>query len=485
MEHLQRFGLECDPFRNEPQLEFWYASRTHVAAGRRLRRCVEQGKELCVLLGAVGSGTTTVARALFEQLDGDVFELALLVPLRGLDPDGLRAAIARQLGVEAPAGDRTESVRQLFARLVELREQGRRAVVGIDEAHTLGADALAELRALLNLELDDQRLLTVLLVGTPELADVIGRDPGLPGRVELQVTIEPLSTAEACAYLAHRLEVAGGDPALFGAEVQHAIAERASGLPRRLNALADATLFEAHLAERDRPTPEDVERAARDLPWAQPATETVELAEAIEEIETLPPVAVAAAGAAVRAVAETTSAAIDDEPEDALEDAQDDAADDEALAAASFGDAPALESLRDADESSFSSELDLPELEPELNDDLAREVEEALAGDDEPARGGRFALEHTIRDQAIDAALLQPGDTAPGAWRSPEALDDDPESTASRRKPLAAQSPAAKSTPPAAGAAKAANAAQLPPLPDEDELDDLFVDLVEEAEPER
>jgi MSHA biogenesis protein MshM len=136
VEHLERFGLECDPFRNEPQLEFWFSGRPHVAAGRRLRRCVEQGKELCVLIGPVGSGTTTVARALAEQLDPEAFEVALVVPLRGVDPDGLRAMIARQLGVESPAPERNESMRQLYAHLVALRASGRRVVIGIDEAHT-------------------------------------------------------------------------------------------------------------------------------------------------------------------------------------------------------------------------------------------------------------------------------------------------------------------------------------------------------------
>ena len=87
MDHLEHFGLARDPFRNEVQLDFWFASRGHVDVGRRLRRCVEQGKELCVLVGEVGSGTTTVARALIEQLDPDRFEAGLLVPSRGVDPD--------------------------------------------------------------------------------------------------------------------------------------------------------------------------------------------------------------------------------------------------------------------------------------------------------------------------------------------------------------------------------------------------------------
>lgn len=435
MEHLERFGLERDPFRNEPQLEFWFGARPHVAAGRRLRRCVEQGKELCVLIGPVGSGTTTVARALAEQLDPEVFEVAMLMPLRGVDPDGLRARIAQQLGVESPAADRSESMRQLYAQLVALRAEGRRAVIGIDEAHTLGSDALAELRVLLNLEHDDQRLLTLLLIGTPELVAAIARDPGLPGRVELQVALAPLDVAEAHAYLAHRLEVAGGNPVLFAPPVLDAIAERASGLPRRLNALADATLFEAHLAERERPTAEDVERAARDLPWADPALETAALA---EEIAVAPPLALRAHRG----------------DDDGLGD---------------FHDVPALDSLRDADSQSFA-DLD-------LEDDVERGVEAVLGGaPDEPldVGGGGFHLDHTVRELDSDAALLNPDETTPGNWQVAPPADtargasavvtDDNEVTASRLKTH-----------------KPAGNAELPPLPDEDELDSLFVDLVEEA----
>jgi general secretion pathway protein A len=416
VEHLERFGLERDPFRSESQLEFWFASRAHVAAGKRLRRCVEQGKELCVLCGPVGSGTTMVLRALFEQLDGDHYELGMLVPIRGTSSDELRVMIARQLGVESPAATRAEGVRQLFAHLAALHAEGRRAVVCIDEAHTLGPDALAELRALLQLEHEDTRLLTIVLAGTEDLADTIAGDTSLPGRIDLQVALEPLSSAEAAGYLAHRIEVAGGDPNLFDDDVLDAITMRCGGLPRRLNALADGALFEAHLAERDRPTRADVERAAMDLPWAN-----------------------GDAG-------ETRAAA----PVDDVLDA-------------SLGRVPPLDSLRDADSASFA-DLDLPDAE---GGDIGREIEQALVPDDgelSVPMAGRFAADRTVRDASFDAELLGGAEqTAPGAWRSATRLDDD--TTASGRRARAAEPPK-----------------ELPPVPSEDELDDLFVDLVDEVD---
>jgi type II secretory pathway predicted ATPase ExeA len=128
LEHLEHFGLARDPFRNEVQLEFWFASREHVDVGRRLRRCVEQGKELCVLVGEVGSGTTTVARALIEQLDPDRFEAGLLVPSRRRR----RAALGDRANSAwiARAG-RSEALRQLHGHLVALRSADRRAVIAM------------------------------------------------------------------------------------------------------------------------------------------------------------------------------------------------------------------------------------------------------------------------------------------------------------------------------------------------------------------
>jgi type II secretory pathway predicted ATPase ExeA len=417
VEHLQRFGLERDPFRSEPNLEFWFASTGHVGAGRRLRRCVEQAKELCVLVGPVGSGTTTVLRALFEQLDPERFEAGIVVSLRGVGPDELRAMIGRQLGIESAPAERAEALRALFARLVEIQGEGRHAVVGIDEAHALGGEALAELRALLQLEHDDRRLLSVVLAGTPLVCDAIAGDTGLPGRVDLEVHLAPLDAAEAHAYLAHRIEIAGGVASLFDAAVLDAITTRAGGLPRRLNALADATLFEAHLAERAQPTPEDVERAANDLPWA-------------------------------RRNGTTRGASTNDD-----------------LLDASLGAVSPIESLRDADSASFA-DLDLPEETPEI--DVAREVELALAPDDptDASLAGRFALDRTVRDAAYDGDLLGPEETAPGAWQSPPPLaTSDDDVTASRRKPFVER--------------------ETPPIPSDAELDDLFVDLVDEVEPER
>ena len=271
MDHLKHFGLKDDPFRNEPQLDSYFESRSHADAVRRLSRCAHQRKELGLLVGEAGSGKTTVARVLFEALDPDVYDVALLVVARGAEPEWLRAGIAQQLGIESPSASRAECAKQLYAQLVEICEAGRRAVVLVDEAHALDAAALAELRALLNFEHEEQRLLTVLLVGHAALVKALEQDPVLQGRVEARVVLAALADAEGPDYLAHRLRVAGADPGLFAPEVAAALTERAAGLPRRMNTLADNALFEAHCAGRDRVTIDDVERAADELGWSAEA----------------------------------------------------------------------------------------------------------------------------------------------------------------------------------------------------------------------
>jgi len=378
VEHLERFGLSRDPFRNDSQLDFYFESASHAHAKQRLVRCLRQGKELCVLVGEVGSGTTTLARVLFEELEPERFEAGMLVVARGIEAAWLRTAIARQLGIEDPSPERAAAVRQLYERLVALHEQGRRAIVAIDEAQALaGSEALADLVALLNFEHEDTRLLSAVLIGSPALETALAREPALLGRVELRVRLEPLSPPDARAYLAHRIGVAGGNPAILSAEVMDAIAARASGIPRRMNALADNALFEAHLAAHRRATVADVERAARDLPWARGGKEV-------------------------------------------------------------------------------ALEIDEPDLGAQLDEQVASALEEPTELMEAPAPPRRRPmpartpdLDSTIRAGEFDEGLLEtdaPDQTQPGAWRTAAPV-------APKREPLA----------------------------DEDELDGLFVDLVDEA----
>ncbi len=269
MEHLQHFGLSADPFRNEPLLSLFLETAPHRDGLRRLERGVRQAKGLSLLVGEAGAGKTMVLRRLLDSLEEEVFEASMLVVLNeSADPGWMLRRFAAQLGVEGPAPEREALMAQIYDQLAVVREDGRHAVLLIDDAQALAAPGTrAELGALLKLEYEERRLLSVVLAGTARLESALAGDPVLAHRVDVKARLRPLDAAGAQSYLAHRLSKAGGRPEALDAGAVAALHELGGGLPGPMNTLADNALFEAFLCGRSRVTRVDVERAKRDLAW--------------------------------------------------------------------------------------------------------------------------------------------------------------------------------------------------------------------------
>jgi type II secretory pathway predicted ATPase ExeA len=267
VEHLSHFGLSADPFANDSLVSLFFEDDAFKSAERRLLRGAAQGKGLCLLTGSGGSGKTMLLRHLLESLGEEAYESVLLIPMPGVsDARWIFDRFARQLGVEEPAEEPSKLLGQLYQQLAVLREEGRRAVLIIDEAQVLAEQGLlGELRGLLNLEYDDRRLLTVILAGLPHLAKGISASSALSERVEIRVELAPLDRASSARYLRHRIRAVDGEPAILDSGAIDAIVTLAAGNPRRLNILADNSLFEAYLADRMTATVRDVARAASDL----------------------------------------------------------------------------------------------------------------------------------------------------------------------------------------------------------------------------
>lgn len=238
------FGLTTKPFGKTPDPSFLFESRQHKEALARLEYAVEE-KELALLVGDIGSGKTTLSRALIDRV-GESRPVILLINPR-LTPTQLLKSIARGLGLE-PARFRHELLDQIHTRLFELYEEKREPVLMIDEAQLIPSKAtFDEIRLLTNFQLDDQNLLSVVLIGQPELEARLDRDAYEPlrQRIGMRYSLGPLSLEETIEYIEHRIRVAGGTRNPFDRKAMEEIHHLSGGIPRLINTLATTALLDA------------------------------------------------------------------------------------------------------------------------------------------------------------------------------------------------------------------------------------------------
>lgn len=257
------FGLTAKPFGKTPDPSFLYESRQHREALARLEYSVDE-KELALLVGDIGSGKTTLSRALIDRV-GDSRPVVLLINPR-LTPMQLLRSIARGLELEPPRF-RNDVLDQLHTKLFELYEQKREPVLIIDEAQLIPSKAtFDEIRLLTNFQLDDQNLLSVVLVGQPELEARLDREAYAPlrQRIGMRYSLGPLSLEETIEYVEHRIRVAGGSRNPFSREAMEEIHQRSGGIPRLINTLATTALLDAFGEDAETIEPARVLSAARE-----------------------------------------------------------------------------------------------------------------------------------------------------------------------------------------------------------------------------
>ena len=249
MSYLEHYGFEREPFSNAPDARFYYNSDQHSQALLRLMYAVDSNKGLAVLVGGVGTGKTTLARRMLDNLPEDRYESSLLVMVHsGITPEWILTRIALQLGVEDPAGDRLKILKQLYTRLLEIEDEGRRAVVLIDEAQMLQSrELMEEFRGLLNLEVPGKKLLNIVFFGLTEIEDCLALDEPLAQRVAVKYQLKSMTVDTTMAYIKHRLQIAGAGQMLFEEDVIPLIHRYAGGVPRLINTICDNCLFEAYL----------------------------------------------------------------------------------------------------------------------------------------------------------------------------------------------------------------------------------------------
>lgn len=267
MEYLSYLQLDSEPFSHAPVSDYYYASRQHTDAERRLMHVAKRMKGLALLVADIGHGKTTLARRLLDDMPDEEFEAAMLVIVHGgVTANWLLKRIALQLGVDNPGEDKMTILSQLYTRLVEIHNQGRKAVVLIDEAQMLAdRSVMEEFRGLLNLEVPGHKLISFIFLGLPEMEANLRLDPPLAQRVALRCQLAPLDAGDTASYVNHRLRWAGAKWDILPPDALEQLHRFSHGIPRVINTLADNVLLEMYFQGQQVATPRLVQEVAQNL----------------------------------------------------------------------------------------------------------------------------------------------------------------------------------------------------------------------------
>ncbi len=282
------FGLSEKPFAITPDPRYLFLSERHAEALAHLAYGIQEAGGFVQLTGEVGTGKTMVVRSLLQQLPANC-DMALILNPR-ITPAEFLLAICDELHVKVPERLETsvKGLVDLLTRfLLDAHSRGRRVVVMVDEAQNLSPDVLEQVRLLTNLETATQKLLQIILVGQPELREVLGRSElrQLAQRITGRYHLEALTRPETLAYVRHRMRVAGATADIFTSAALREVHRLSGGIPRIINVVCDRALLGAFTREEHRVTGELVRQAASEVygrpmmaPWVRWAAAAATLA---------------------------------------------------------------------------------------------------------------------------------------------------------------------------------------------------------------
>ena len=260
------FGLNENPFSIAPDPLYLYMSDHHREALAHLQYGIKSDGGFVLLTGEVGAGKTTLCRSLLEQLPESVEVAYVLNPKVSVIE--LLETICDELHIDRPEqGSIKMLVDRLNAYLLEANARGQKTVLIIDEAQNLSVDVLEQLRLLTNLETNRYKLLQIILLGQPELLQILNRQDmrQLSQRVTARCHLGSLDVQEINSYVQHRLKVAGCNRRLFPETLGKTLWQLTGGIPRLINLVCDRALLGAYVLEREEVDRKLLFQAAREV----------------------------------------------------------------------------------------------------------------------------------------------------------------------------------------------------------------------------
>jgi general secretion pathway protein A len=252
--YLNFYGFREKPFNLTPDPRFVFLSKTHKEAFAHLLYGVNHRVGFIALTGEVGSGKTTVLRALLSQLDADHHRTALIFnPC--VSPEVLLQNINREFGIPTNASNHSSFLDSLNVFLLQQNAEGRTVVLVIDEAQDLEAPVLEQIRLVSNLETDREKLIQIILSGQPEFVQILKRNEmrQLSQRINVRYHLQAMDFQDTVHYINHRLDVAGGrGGVLFSGRALRRIYRYSGGLPRLVNAACDRALLAGYARDTTR-----------------------------------------------------------------------------------------------------------------------------------------------------------------------------------------------------------------------------------------
>lgn len=261
--YLEYWGLQRFPFENAPDPGFMYYSSEHEEALIRLVYAVRRNKGAVLLSGEIGCGKTMLSRVFIQQLPDSEFDIGLMTN-PSLEPiDFLKEAIY-QLGLNAPSNSKPDLLKILNDRMLENVKNNRSMLLIIDEAQLIPKDTFEEIRLLLNFQLNDRYLLNLVLLGQPELREIIRGYKQLDQRIAIRYHLNPLNLDDTGKYVVFRLGKAGRSDNVFTSAAMEEIYSYSQGVPRKINNICDLSLLIGFSAKTEKIDSDIIEKVAKD-----------------------------------------------------------------------------------------------------------------------------------------------------------------------------------------------------------------------------
>jgi len=260
------FGLTDKPFSIAPDPRYLFMSEQHREALAHLVYGVGEGGGFVLLTGEVGTGKTTVCRCLLEQIPESTRIAFILNPK--LSARELLATVCDELHIQYNDQTSLKELNDVLNEfLLQSHASGLKVVLMIDEAQNLSAELLEQIRLLTNLETNKEKLLQIILIGQPELNDILAQHElrQLAQRITARYHIKPLDLEECESYILHRLKVSGFNDSLFDKKAIKELYRRTGGVPRLINVLCDRAMLGAYARNRKQIGPNVVKKAASEI----------------------------------------------------------------------------------------------------------------------------------------------------------------------------------------------------------------------------